>query len=322
MSTPIATNPGSTYTSPGAGHGSIGVGSGVTSGSTDPATLLTGANRDAYASLKALFDSYGLGSLAPTILGYVQQGYAADTISVLLQNTDAYKQRFAGNAIRQKNGLAVLSPADYLATEDAYRQTMRTAGLPTGFYDSAQDFTNFIGQDVSPAEMNSRVQMASQATVTASPEYTQALSQMGLSKGDMAAYFLDPQKAVPLLQQQAATAAIGSEALSRGLGFDQGYATRLAQAGYSQQQAAQGYSQIAQEFNQFRQTAQQFGQNYTYGQEEQAVFQPGAGTAGSGGDLNSAQFQQRLASWQRANVSGNVGGSQGGLARHGGGQLV
>jgi hypothetical protein len=283
---------------------------------------LTGANRDAYQSLTALFDSYGLGTLAPTILQYVQQGYASDTISVLLQQTDAYKQRFAGNQIRQQNGLAVLSPADYLATEDAYRQTMRSAGLPQGFYDSPQDFTNFIGQDVSPTEMQSRVQLASQATITASPAYKNALNQMGLSNGDLTAYFLDPQKALPLLQQQTATAAIGSEALQRGLGFDQQYAKTLAQSGFTQSQAAQGYGQISQEFNTLQSIAGQFGQSYSYGQEEQAVFQPGAGTAGSGADLNAAQFQQRLASWQRANVSGNVGGAQGGLARHGGGQLV
>jgi hypothetical protein len=289
---------------------------------TDPGSALTGANRDAYQSILNLFTSYGLGSLAPNILQYVQQGYSADTISILLQQTDAYKQRFAGNELRKKAGLAVLSPADYLATEDSYKQIMRSAGLPAGFYDSPTDFVNFIGQDVSPTEMNSRVQLASSATVTASPYYKQALSDMGLSHGDMTAYFLDPGKAVPLLQQQATTAAIGSEALARGLGFDQGYATRLAQAGFSQSQAAQGYSQISQEFQTLRNIAGQFGQTYNYGQEEQAVFQPGAGTAGSGADLNAAQFQQRLASWQRANVSGNVGGAQGGLARHGGGQLV
>lgn len=285
------------------------------------ASALTGATRDAYSSLVDLFSSYGLATLAPTILGYVQQGYGSDTITTLLQQTDAYKQRFAGNAIRQKNGLSVLSPADYLNAEQSYQSVMRAAGLPSGFYDSPQDFTNFIGQNVSATELQSRVQLASQATLTASPAYTQALQQMGLSKGDLTAYFLDPTKALPLLQQQATTAAIGSEALQRGLSFDQSYATQLAQAGFTQSQAAQGYGQISQEFNTFQQIAQQYGQNYNYTNEQQAVFQPGAGTAGTGNDINSAQLQSRLASWARANVSGNVGGAQGGLARHGGGQL-
>jgi len=311
---------GSTSGTPGNSMGSI---SGTPVGATPIGTVngLTGTDRDAYTALTSLFDSYGLSSLAPDILSYIQNGYSADTISILLQNTSAYKQRFAANQARLKAGLPVLSPADYIATEDAYRQSMQAAGLPKGFYDSTDDFTNFIANDISPTEMNSRIQMASQATVTASPQYTQALQQMGLSSGDLTAYFLDPTKAAPLLQQQANTAAIGSEALARGLTFDQGYATRLAQAGFTQAQAAQGYSQISQEFAQFQQTAQQYGQNYTFGQEEQAVFQPGSGTAGSGNDIDAAQFQQRLASWQRANVSGTYGAASGGLSRHGGGQL-
>ena len=326
---PTGTGPGS---SGGGAKAPYPTGQGITTTSTPSgggptgqtgtaASALTGANRDAYDSLVNLFTSYGLGSLAPTIMGYVQQGYGSDTITVLLQQTDAYKQRFAGNAIRQQNGLSVLSPADYLSAEQSYQAVMRAAGLPQGFYDSPQDFTNFIGQNVSASELQSRVTLASQATLTASPAYTQALQQMGLSKGDLTAYFLDPTKALPLLQQQANTAAIGSEALQRGLTFDQSYATQLAQAGFTQSQAAQGYGQISQEFNTFNQIAQQYGQGYTYGQEEQAVFQPGAGVAGSGNDLNSAQLQSRLASWARANVSGVSGGAAGGLARHGGGQL-
>src|SRR5690348_11115489 len=58
---------------------------------------LPGQERDAYAALKTLFDSYGLGSLAPKILQYLQNGFGADTITVLLQQTPEYKQRFAGN---------------------------------------------------------------------------------------------------------------------------------------------------------------------------------------------------------------------------------
>ena len=287
-------------------------------GSTDPLSGLTGDQRNAYSALVNLFNTYGLGTLAPDILKYVQQGFNSDTISLELQNTDAWKQRFAGNQIRLKNGLPVLSPADYIATEQSYRQSMRAAGLPSGFYDSSSDFSNFIGSDVSPSEMNSRIQLASQATLTASPQYTEALRQLGLSHGDMTAYFLDPQKALPLLQQQSATAAIGSEAIVRGLGFDQGYAKQLAQAGFTQSQAAQGYGQIASEFGTLQQAAGAFGTNFGYQTEEQAVFQPGAGPGGE----NAALMRQRLESYNRAQTQGYVGGAQQGLARHGGGQLA
>lgn len=298
--------------------GATGGGTSTGGSSSDPLGALTGDQRNAYSALVDVFNTYGLGSLAPDILKYVQQGFNSDTISLLLQNTDAYKQRFAGNQIRLKNGYAVLSPADYIATENAYRQSMRAAGLPSGFYDSTSDFANFIGDDVSASEMNSRVQIASQATLTASPQYTQALKQMGLSSGDLTAYFLDPTKALPLLQQQAATAAIGSEALVRGLSFDQGYAQQLAQAGFSQSQAAQGYSQIAGEFQTLQNAARNFGGlNYGYNTEEQAIFQPGAGAPGQ----NASLIRQSLESFNRAQNQGLTGGAAQGLARHGGGQL-
>lgn len=295
------------------GHPPVGGG-----GSTDPLGALTGDQRNAYSALVMIFNQYGLGSLAPNILKYVQQGFNSDTITLLLQDTDAYKQRFAGNQQRLKNGYAVLSPAEYIATENAYRQSMRAAGLPAGFYDSPSDFSSFIGNDVSASEMNNRVQLASQATLTASPQYTQALKEMGLSHGDLTAYFLDPTRALPILQQQAATAAIGSEAIVRGLTFDQGYAKQLAQAGFSQSQAAQGYGQIANEFGRLGQAAGQFGVHYGFTTEEQAIFQPGAGAAGQ----NAALLRQSLEGFNAAQTAGHVGGAAAGLARHGGGQLA
>lgn len=72
--------------------------------------LLTGADRDAYLAVNALFKTYGLQSLAGKIYDYVKNGYSSDTISIMLQDTDEYKTRFAGNQARIKAGLPVLSP--------------------------------------------------------------------------------------------------------------------------------------------------------------------------------------------------------------------
>jgi hypothetical protein len=49
-----------------------------------------------------LFNNYGLGTLAPKITEYVQQGFSPDTVTLKLQETPEYKQRFAGNEITQK----------------------------------------------------------------------------------------------------------------------------------------------------------------------------------------------------------------------------
>src|SRR6478752_6861900 len=86
--------------------------------------LLSGTERDAYAAISALFKSYGLESLAGKVYDYVKNGYSADTVSILLQDTKEYKERFAGNELRKKAGLPVLSAGEYLATEASYRQIM------------------------------------------------------------------------------------------------------------------------------------------------------------------------------------------------------
>src|SRR5674476_661886 len=101
----------------------------------DPFGGLTGDNRDAYLAVTNLLKQYGLEALAPTVLGFVQQVYSQDTVTVLLQDTPAYKTRFAGNAARIKADLPALSPAEYLSVESQYRSVISAAGLPKSFYD-------------------------------------------------------------------------------------------------------------------------------------------------------------------------------------------
>lgn len=238
--------------------------------------LLSGANKDAFLALESVFKDYGLQSLAGKIYDYVKNGYSSDTISILLQDTKEYKDRFAANDARIKAGLPVLSPADYINTENAYRQLLRQSGLPAGFYDSNSDFTDWISKDISPTEIQSRVDLATQATTLANPFYKQALNQIGIADGDMAAYFLDPDRAVPLLQKAAATAAVGSAALSQGLTFDKTYAEQLATSGITASQAQQGYQQVGAELGTLSNLGSIYGQAWTQRESEEAVFGTGA----------------------------------------------
>ncbi len=271
--------------------------------------LLSGSDRDAYAALQALFSSYGLGSLAGTIFGYVKNGYSADTVSILLQDTKEYKERFAGNEARKKAGLPVLSAGEYLATESSYRQIMQSAGLPSGFYDEPSDFNNWIGQNVSPSEIQQRVDMATQATVLANPDYKRALNQMGISDGELVAHFLDSERALPHLQKAVATAQIGAQALSQDLEFDQAYAETLATKGITGDQAAQGYAQIGSDLKAMQNLAGIYGTSWTQREAEEGVFE---------GKASSVNKQKRLASQERAAFSGAAGGARGGLAQRGG----
>jgi hypothetical protein len=268
--------------------------------------LLTGENRDAFLALKSLFNTYGLGSLAGKIYDYVKQGYGADTIAILLQDTKEYKTRFAGNEARAKNGLAVLSPADYLATEQAYRQILSSAGLPKGFYDNPADFMRWISDDVSPTEIKSRVDLAVAATGQANPQYKEALFKMyGINEADLTAYFLDRKRAEPILKKQAAAGAIGAAALRRGFAANtldlEGYAT----LGITADQAEQAYAQISEGWDSMLGIAGRYGSSWSQREAEQEVFTPGASSASEKG--------KRLKSQERALFAGGRGGTIQGL---------
>lgn len=273
--------------------------------------LLTGTNRDAYLAIKSLFDSYGLGSLADKIYGYVKNGESPDTISILLQDTSEYKTRFAGNEARKAAGLPVLSAAEYLSTESAYRQIMQQAGLPSGFYDQPSDFNNWIGTGVSPTEIQSRVDLATQATILSDPMYRQALNQMGIDNNHLTAYFLDQTKALPYLQKAAATAQAGAEALRQNLSFDQGYAEQLATMGVTADQARQGYQQIAGELGTMGALGTMYGESWDQRTSEGSVF---------GTDAEAAKKKGRLLSQERGAFQGSTGGARGlgGLTQAGG----
>lgn len=257
---------------------------------------LQGANRDAYAALMDLFNSYGLSSLAPNIFNYVQQGYSSDTISILLQSTPEYQQRFAGNALRVKNGLSVLTPAEYLSTEASYRQIVQSAGLPANFYNSTSDWTGWIGNDVSPTEVQARVSMAQQATQAAPPALIQALNVMGVPTSSIVAYYLDDSKALPILQQQFNAAQIGASALRNGLAMDAGRATTFANMGISVNQANQAYQQIGQTLPTLEMLGQVYNQAYSQTTAENDLLM---------GNGQAALQTQKLVGQEKAAFSGN-----------------
>jgi hypothetical protein len=266
---------------------------------------LGGADRDAYEALTAQFARYGLQSLAGRIYGYIQNGYSADTISLLLQDTPEFKARFAGNELRRKAGLPVLSPADYLATEASYRQILASAGLPPGFYDSPGDFTNWIGGDVAPTEVKSRVDLATAATAQADTYTRQRLAAYyGVDDAHLTAYFLDQSKALPLLQKQEAAAQFGAEAARRGLLSSRQAAEDYVSQGFSQSQASQGFQQVADELPNLQALAARFGTSFTQAEEESTVF---------GTDAGSLAKKRGLASQERALFSRRAGGAAGGL---------
>jgi hypothetical protein len=225
----------------------------------------TPAQQDAYELLRQMFVNYGLGTLAPKILDYVQQGYSSDTITLQLQETPEYKTRFAGNEKRRAAGLPVLSPAEYLSTENAYRQVMQAAGMPSGFYDDPSDFADHIANDRSPDEIKGRVDEYLKVAKNVTPE-ARAMFQREwgiFSDGDIAAFVMDQKRALPILQRQVDAIGISEAARKQALSYSAARAQELADQGVTADQAQQAYSQIAEATAAESRAAAAFGLDYS-----------------------------------------------------------
>ena len=270
---------------------------------------LTGASRDAAKALIALFTQYGLGSLAPKIIQYLQQGFAADTVALELQDTAEYKQRFAANEARIKKGLPALSPAEYVSTERSYRQLMASAGLPVGFYDKHEDFKSFLENDISPTELKDRIDIATEA-VTKAPKETLDFFGRWYDTTDMIAYALDPKRAAPLVEQRLKAAEAAGIGKTQGVDLSQQTAETIGQTGANLSQLQQGLGFVGQEAGNAGKVAEIYGdQPLTADDLVKEAFL---------NDSSVSQRRTKLASQERATFSNRGGVTAATLGKDGG----
>lgn len=279
---------------------------------SDPFGGLEGADRDAAVALGNLFSQFGIGSLSGRIVDFIRKGYSSDTIAILLQDTPEYKQRFSANDVRVKKGLPVLTPQEYLSTEESFRQLMQQAGLPVGFYDQPTDFTKWIENDVAPTEVKQRLDEWTQFVNSADSDTLNYFKKF-YSTGDLVAYAIDPTRTVPLLHQKYAAAEIGGAAAGQGLGLDQATADRLAAQGVTQQQAQAGFGFIGQERGVDEKLSQIYGGDAVTQQDlVQEVFDSNAG---------AAEKRRKLVEKEAGTFGGSSGVGKGALGTASGGQI-
>ena len=220
---------------------------------------ISAETQDAFANLRLIFESYGLGDLAGNIEKLMKSGETPQGALVKLKYSsepidpsnpqgpkwnDAYTARFAGNAARIKNGLNALSEAQYISNENAYAETLKSYGLnnllSTDRKVNEAKFATYIGNDMSSTEFNDRIKVASDNVFNADPEVMATFEKYygGLSKNDLVSYFLAPDETLPLLKQKIAATQIGTAASQQnaGLGINEARAMTLADrmGGYGQ----------------------------------------------------------------------------------------
>jgi len=226
---------------------------GTSASTTD--TFLPKARSDAFSRMRALLSRFGLSSLESAVNNIITSGTVdlenADAIIFALRNEDAYKKRFAGNAARVAAGLPELDPATYIGLEESYRQLLQANGLPNDFYNDQTDFEKWIEGDVSPAELQDRINNGYRKVADADPAVRRQMQELyGVAEGDLAAFFLDPKRAQPMLTtrervrkaQAAEIAARGQE--QAGMQLSATEAETLASRGITGQDAMDRFGEM------------------------------------------------------------------------------
>jgi hypothetical protein len=181
-----------------------------------------------------------------TISFYVSQDPAIQTI---------FDERFAGNRILREQGRPEYSYSSYVALEQELQADLRDSGFPPGFYDDPASLARFIGGQVSRAELRDRAQAAYVAVRQADPNTVAELKNLyGVNEGELAAYFLDPARAVDAMGQRLTgqdlmrrvqSAQIGAQARQQaGIGLTAEQAESLAAQGVTQQTAREDFATL------------------------------------------------------------------------------
>jgi hypothetical protein len=266
--------------------------------------------KSAFDLLREEFTRYGLQDLVGDTQALAVEGVSPAEFTLRLRQTPTYVARFSANADRIKAGYRSLSEAEYITLEDQYQRTMRQYGLPESFYKTGTagrqpELEKFLAGDVSPAELEDRIQLGVNRVQNASPEVLATLEQFypGVNKSNLLAYILDPKKALPDIQRQVQAAEIGGAARMAGGGLTTNLADAqyLASFGVDQAQARAGYQQIAGGLERGSQLSNIYGQTpYTQTTAEQEVF-------GTGGAADARRKRQKISGLEQATFGGQSG---------------
>lgn len=168
-----------------------------------------------------------------------------------IKQTTQYVNRFPALQQRIDNGYDPLTPAEYIALEAQYLMIVRNSGLPEQFYDEVDELAELIANNVAPVEFEQRVVQGFIAAKDAPQEVRDALREfygIGDTDGALAAYYLDPDKALPAITRQFESAQIAARAEMTGyVGLSREQVERLQAIGVNPDQASQGFSALGQD---------------------------------------------------------------------------
>lgn len=191
-------------------------------------------------------NGYGLGGLADWAWNLFLETGDIEQIKLALPQQQAFKDRFPAYEALAQKGRAI-SPDQYIAYENELFGALHQYGVPKGMYDTPQAIAKLLIEDVSIPEARQRLAIAADAVFKAPQEVRDALSaRFNVSDGTgLIGFYLDPDRAAPLLEQQYAAAQVEGAAAQQKIGVSRDVADRLASQGVSYEQALSGFGQVA-----------------------------------------------------------------------------
>jgi murein DD-endopeptidase MepM/ murein hydrolase activator NlpD len=168
---------------------------------------VTTALEDFKANLKLA----GLDSLADVIDGYIKQDMTASQIKINLVGTQAYKDRFPGMADLAKAGRAV-NEATYISMEKGMTSILKAYGLDDKIFGTTEKLGTVIANQVSVAEYEQRVAMASDKVKKNSDVLASLNEYYGVDITGAISYLLDPKLGMDIVKKQIRASEIGAAA--------------------------------------------------------------------------------------------------------------
>jgi len=205
---------------------------------------------DVFIQLKAMLSDLGLSGLDAEIKDLIARNITkSDDIIYYLRDTAQYQTRFRANAARAKKGLSQLLPAAYTGLEQQYRQTLIANGFDPTLYDEYSDFEKLIAGDVSNAELQNRINEGYRQVAEADPEVVRQMQELyKVGPAQLAQYFLDPEKTLSKLKQQATAANIAARGKQQGkIQMDAITAEELVSRGYTEAQAQTAFTALSEQ---------------------------------------------------------------------------
>lgn len=188
-----------------------------------------------------------------------------------------------------------ITEGDYLAYTRDVQAKVKQYGLPAGVFDTPDFIGRMLLNDVSAGEADRRIAQASSVVYSMPQSVKDAFIGQGASNGDLIAAWLNPDDALPVIEQKLAKAQVTGAANEQGVGITADQAANLAARGVGYDDARQGFARVSS----------MGGLSAGLGQAE-TIGQPGL-TDAVFGDAGAAQKAERVQDSRRKRFTGQGG---------------